>query len=84
MAGSGKLGNYHFARDLSVATPAEVLYPPKLITGHDLIKLGLNPGPLFREILEEVAVLQLEGKLTNRDMAFAHVETLRLPPANPA
>ena len=49
----------------------EALAPPPLINGHDLIALGLEPGPLFSEILKQAEDLQLEGILTARDDALS-------------
>ena len=44
--------------------PPETIHPPKLVTGTDLIALGLEPGPKFGEILEAVETGQLEGRVT--------------------
>ena len=41
------------------------------MTGKDLISMGLQPGPKFREILEEIQTRQLEGTLTEREEALA-------------
>lgn len=38
----------------------------RLINGHDLIALGLVPGPIFKTILQELLDLQLEGKITTK------------------
>jgi len=50
------------------------LHPAALISGSDLIKLGLAPGPSFRTILEAVEDAQLEGRLSLRDDAVRFVE----------
>ena len=52
---------------------AEPLIPPPLLTGRDLIALGLNPGPRFKELLEAVQTEQLEGRLADRDSAISWV-----------
>jgi poly(A) polymerase len=44
---------------------------PKLVTGHDLIRLGLEPGPRFREILTAVEEAQWEGMVRTREEALA-------------
>ncbi len=69
-----KLGHYDFCRKALRELPPEVIRPAPLITGDDLIALGLKPGPRFKEILEEIETLQLEDKLKTRDEAVAHVE----------
>jgi poly(A) polymerase len=49
---------------------AEGLRPAPLLMGRDLVDLGLKPGPKFKEILDRVEDLQLEGKLSSRDEAI--------------
>jgi poly(A) polymerase len=53
---------------------SEPLIPPPLVTGHDLIRLGLTPGPDFSAILDAVQTEQLEGRLTDRESALAWVK----------
>ncbi len=48
-----------------------------LITGNDLIRHGLIPGPRFREILEDVKERQAEGVFRNRDEALDYLNHLR-------
>jgi poly(A) polymerase len=66
----GMLDNYGFLRAKQEEFANEPLIPPPLITGHDLISLGMKPGPRFREILETVQSRQLEGTLTDREKAL--------------
>jgi poly(A) polymerase len=49
--------------------PAEIA-PPPLITGEDLIELGLEPGPKFKQILETLYDAQLNNELTTREQAL--------------
>jgi len=42
-----------------------------LVTGHDLIAMGLEPGPEFGRILQEIEDAHLEGRVTTRDEALA-------------
>ena len=53
--------------------PEEDLKPTPLLTGHDLIRAGYQPGPLFKEILDRVEDAQLEGKLQTPEDALAFV-----------
>ncbi len=46
-----------------------VLSGPPLVTGKDLIDMGLAPGPLFKEILSEIETAQVEGKVTSPQQA---------------
>lgn len=52
------------------AQAPEVLDPPPLITGHDLHQLGLAAGPTFKELLDRVRALQLDGQLHSRESAL--------------
>jgi poly(A) polymerase len=54
----------------------EVLNPPPLLTGHDLQARGLEPGPLFKTLLDAVREAQLEGTATTWEQAVAVVERL--------
>jgi poly(A) polymerase len=49
---------------------------PKLIDGHDLIRLGLAPGPRFRQLLTAVEEAQWEGLIRTREEALAMVSRL--------
>ena len=69
----GMLDNHAFLQTKREEFASEPLIPPALITGRDLIALGLDPGPRFSEILEAVQSRQLEGTLTSHDEALAFV-----------
>lgn len=51
--------------------------PTPFIDGNDLITLGLNPGPKFRQILDSVYDAQLEAKISSKEDALKLVETLK-------
>ncbi len=42
----------------------------RLVTGHDIIALGLKPGPIFKKILDEIDDLEAEGRIRNREEAL--------------
>jgi len=44
--------------------------PEPLITGDDLVAMGLPPGPAYRRILDAVYDAQLEARLASRDEAL--------------
>ncbi|NQV26198.1 MAG: CCA tRNA nucleotidyltransferase [Rhodopirellula sp.] len=44
-------------------TDRDVLDPPPLISGDDLIKAGFQPGPQFKDVLDQVRDAQLELKI---------------------
>ncbi|MGA8269249.1 MAG: CCA tRNA nucleotidyltransferase [Candidatus Acidiferrales bacterium] len=66
---------YDFVRRFIAETPPEEVRPAKLVTGDDLKALGLNPGPAFKEILQNVEDAQLEGRIRTRDDAIALIRT---------
>lgn len=47
----------------------------RLVTGHDLIALGLKPGPAFKTILEELENLQIEGRITTTEEGIAYLRS---------
>jgi len=49
---------------------------PKLLSGHDLIRLGLPPGPRFRQLLTAVEEAQWEGLVQTREEALKMVRRL--------
>ncbi len=71
----GMLDNYDFLRTKREEFANEPLIPPPLITGRDLMALGLTPSPLFTGILDAVQSRQLEGTLTSREDALAFVRS---------
>ena len=66
LASHGKLELYRFLRRKVKEFQREELKPKRLITGHDLIALGIEPGPVMKKILEEAYILQLEGKFPSK------------------
>jgi tRNA nucleotidyltransferase/poly(A) polymerase len=72
----GYLDNYEFLRRKQEEFAHEPLIPKPLITGNDLIELGMRPGPRFKEILEAVQSRQLEGTLTDREAALEWVKAM--------
>jgi hypothetical protein len=69
------LDNYEFLLKKKEEFANEPIIPPPLVSGDDLIALGLKPGPKFGEILEAVETRQLEGALKDRDEALAWVRS---------
>ncbi len=74
LASNSYLGYYHLCRQAMEACRTQKAKPPRLLTGHDLIALGLEPGPDVGKLLREVEDLQLEGKLKDRAQALAYAE----------
>lgn len=78
MASHGDLDAYHFCieerRSLATEHGAGLL-PAPLITGDDLIALGMKPGPHFKDILDAVHDEHLEGRVRTHEDAIAFVRT---------
>ena len=69
----GMLDNLEFLQSKAEEFASEPLIPPPLLTGHDLISLGLEPGPRFGEIMHHLQTEQLEGRIVERSAALAEV-----------
>jgi poly(A) polymerase len=70
MSSHRNLENYEFMRRFLAETPQEQVHPARLLTGDDLIRLGLRPGPKFKEILETAEDAQLDGKIATHEEAL--------------
>jgi poly(A) polymerase len=74
---SGKsLEHVEFCEKILRETPPEELNPAPVVTGEDLIALGLKPGPLFKRLLEAVREAQLEGRVRTKEEGLALVRQL--------
>ncbi len=73
---NGFTDNYEFLQEKAAEYAAEPLIPPPLVTGRDLIGMGLQPGPAFKEFLDAVQTEQLEGRLATREQALGHLRKL--------
>jgi len=70
------LDNYDFVRRFTEETPAEEIRPPRLLTGDDLLAIGLKPGPVFKEILNTIEEAQLNGAIHTREEALILAKSL--------
>ena len=78
---SGKsLDHVEFCERYLRETPPEVLNPAPVLTGDDLIAMGLKPGREFKRLLDAVREAQLEGRVTTKPRAFEMVRELRSAP----
>jgi tRNA nucleotidyltransferase/poly(A) polymerase len=48
----------------------EVLDPPPLLTGDDLMRHGIPPGPAYRILLQRLREAQLDGEIRTREEAL--------------
>ncbi len=72
-ASHGDMTRVAWTRDYLAGLADGVQPPPCPVTGDDLIRLGMRPGPLFREILDELREGFLEGRYASREEALARV-----------
>jgi poly(A) polymerase len=78
LASHGDLTLYEFMRLRFEHTPAEQIRPTPLITGHDLIDMGLRPGPAYKDVLAAAEDAQLEGRVETKEQALEFVKQLLL------
>jgi len=71
LASGADLANHDFCVAQLQALPAEALRPRPLLTGHDLMGLGVPAGPRIGALLRELEEAQLEGTVTTREEALA-------------
>jgi tRNA nucleotidyltransferase/poly(A) polymerase len=60
-----------------LARPREVLDPPPLLGGDDLLARGIPAGPQYKMFLERVRAAQLDGEVHDKTEALAMVEKWR-------
>lgn len=80
----GMLDIYNFLLEKRAELAHEDLAPPPLISGDDLIQLGLKPGPVVGKILHLVLEEQLEGRLVSREQALGWAKHLAADYVGPA
>ncbi len=64
-----------FCEEFLAKTPAGEINPPPVITGDDLIRLGMSPGPEFKHLLDQIRDAQLNGEITTKDAALQWLRT---------
>jgi poly(A) polymerase len=82
IAEGSSLAHVEFCERMIRDTPASELNPPPLVTGEDLIALGLKPGPLFKRLLDAVREAQLENRVTTMAEALSLVQQLQAEPTS--
>jgi poly(A) polymerase len=76
LAAGKNLDSVEYCTRLLQEWSAEDLQPPRLLTGHDLLRRGLQQGPRFKEILDKVWEAQLEGQVRTTPEAMMLVDKL--------
>ncbi|MEM9399690.1 MAG: CCA tRNA nucleotidyltransferase [Verrucomicrobiota bacterium] len=70
------LGIYDFIKEKRNDFIHEEVVPPPLVTGKELIKLGMHSGPAMGKILRQLQDEQLEGLFKNKDDALVRAKEL--------
>jgi poly(A) polymerase len=60
----------HSLRILDLFKEKEIVHPPPLITGHDVMALGYSSGPKVGQILNFIREKQVEGEIKAREEAL--------------
>jgi poly(A) polymerase len=60
----------HCRRLLELSRRPEIVHPPALVTGHDVLAMGCRPGPRVGEILRFVRQKQVAGDVKTRAEAL--------------
>ncbi len=76
LSSTGNLDDYLFCQEMYEKLQEEEVKPVPLITGHDLIALGLKPGPAFSKILDAIKDEQLEEKVKTKEQAIKRVKEI--------
>jgi poly(A) polymerase len=54
--------------------PTGPINPPPLVTGHDLVRHGMNPGAQFATILEQIREAQLDRLINSKREALEWID----------
>jgi len=60
----------HCLRILELFEEKDIVHPPPLITGHDVMAMGYSSGPKVGEILSFIRERQVEGEIKTREEAL--------------
>jgi len=64
----------HCLRILELYTEKDIVHPPSLVTGHDVMALGYSAGPRVGQILNFIRQRQVEGEIKTREEALRILE----------
>ena len=74
LASTGDASHIDYCEYYLKSEPAGPINPPPLLTGHDLVRHGLSPGPHFATILDQVREAQLERSLNSKRDALEWID----------
>ena len=74
LASHGMTDHYDFCVDRLNSLETEALHPERLLTGNDLVAMGIAPGRRIGEILRLLEEEQLENRISSKKEALAFVQ----------
>jgi poly(A) polymerase len=74
MASTGNTEHIDYCQDYLRLQPAGPINPTPLITGHDLVRHGLEPGAQFAIILEQIREAQLDRQIHTKREALEWID----------
>lgn len=74
ISSNGLLQNFVFLLDKIIEQQGQTKLPPPLLTGKDLLKIGLKPGPEFGRILKKISELQNDKIVNTKKEAFEYIK----------
>lgn len=74
LASTGDTSQVDYCVSYLTSQPAGPIKPEPFVSGHDLVRHGLRPGPHFKTILEAVYEAQLERRLTGKCEALEWID----------
>jgi len=77
LASTGDAREVDYCQYYLETQPAGPINPPPLLTGHDLVRHGLTPGPQFAGLLDRVREGQLEGQFHSKKEALEWIDRHR-------
>jgi len=73
LGGNGDLEIWHWCKQKYESFNEDQLQPTPLLTGNDLLELGIPQGTHYKVILEELESAQLDGKVSDNEDAIDFV-----------
>lgn len=74
LASHGMLDYYDFCKERLSEMEHNALHPPRLLSGDDLIEMGVAPGRRLGDILSLLEEEQLENRIQSKEEALAFVQ----------
>jgi poly(A) polymerase len=76
LASTADTGSIQYCLEVLRTMPEDELNPPPLLTGHDLIRHGVQRGPIYTQLLETVRDAQLENRIRSKRDALTLVDQM--------